>query len=401
MEPEPINKRFMFGSLYIFLITGAIVVMTSSILTYLMQHYSLNYDQGGLLLSLAAIGSVLSNFLSGALAIRIGRKSALLLAAVCYVIGYGGMSLLPPLPILYLLIFITGLGWGAFNNLVNFLLTLAVRGDSSKIVLVHTSYSAGALLAPLLVGLFVGFGLTWQIPVAIIAGFSLLLILIIWIMPIPEVVLAVGHKTKISLAFLRKGRFYLYVLLFFTYVGAEAGFYGWIVTYLTTLRSFSDPDAQLLLSLLWVSILVGRVAVVIFGRLLPNSLFLLIEGGGVLIGALLLILAKQPMLLTVAVVFTGLSLSSFYGMIIANASDLLTESTLASGIMLSFGGVGATVIPLMIGVLAKQSGLMTGLIFLAAMSGFLLLLTIINFVTRNNEQRTLRTNNEQRTTNNG
>lgn len=383
MEPEPINKRFMFGSLYIFLITGAIVVMTSSILTYLMQHYSLNYDQGGLLLSLAAIGSVLSNFLSGALAIRIGRKPALILAAVCYVIGYGGMSLLPPLPILYLLIFITGLGWGAFNNLVNFLLTLAVRGDSSKIVLVHTSYSAGALLAPLLVGLFVGFGLTWQIPVAIMAGFSLLLILIIWMMPIPEVSLTIGkQKAKISLAFLRKGRFYLYVLLFFTYVGAEAGFYGWIVTYLTTLRNFSDPDAQILLSLLWVSILVGRIAVVIFGRRLPNSLFLLIEGGGVLVGALLLILAKQPMLLTVAVVFTGLALSSFYGMIIANASELLTESTLASGIMLSFGGVGATVIPLMIGVLAKQSGLMTGLIFLAAMSGFLLVLTVINFATR-------------------
>ena len=51
MEPEPVNKRFMYGSLYIFLITGAIVVMTSSILTYLMHHYSLNYDQGGLLLS--------------------------------------------------------------------------------------------------------------------------------------------------------------------------------------------------------------------------------------------------------------------------------------------------------------------------------------------------------------
>ena len=192
-------------------------------------------------------------------------------------------------------------------------------------MLVHSSYSAGALLAPLLVGLFVGLGLSWQIPVAIMAGFSLLLILIIVLMPIPEVILTVGHKSKISLAFFRKGRFYLYVLLFFTYVGAEAGFYGWIVTYLTTLRNFSDPDAQILLSLLWVSILVGRIAVVIFGRRLPNSLFLLIEGGGVLIGALLLILANQPALLTVAVIFTGLALSSFYGMIIANASELLTR----------------------------------------------------------------------------
>lgn len=394
MDSEPINKRFMFGSLYIFLITGAIVLMTSSILTYLMQHYQLNYDQGGLLLSLLAVGSVMSNFLSGALAIRIGRKPALMLAAVCYLVGYGGLSLLPPLPVLYLLMLITGLGWGTFNNLINFLLTLAARGDSRKIILGHTSYSAGALLAPLLVGLFVGLGLTWQIPVAIIAGLSLLMILIILIMPIPEVNLPRGHKTKISLAFLRKWRFYLYVLLFFTYVGVEAGFYGWIVSYLTTLRNFNDPDAQVLLSMLWVMILVGRVAFVFFGKRLPKALFLLFEACGVLIGALLLIIAEQPILLTVAVIFTGLSLSSFYGMIISNASELLTESTLASGLMLSFGGLGATVIPLLIGILASQYGLMSGLIFLAAMAGGLLLLTTINFAARRqNEQRT--TSNEQ------
>jgi len=144
MNPPTVSKRFIIGSMYTFLVTGALVLMTSALLTFLMQHYQLSYDQGGLLLSCLAAGSILSNFLSGAVAMRIGHRPTLLMAAVCYFAGYAGLTLLPPLKVLFVLLFIAGLGWGAFNNLVNYLLTAATGGDGKKILIVHTMYSLGA-----------------------------------------------------------------------------------------------------------------------------------------------------------------------------------------------------------------------------------------------------------------
>ena len=376
------GKRFLLGSMYIFLVTGALVLMTSALLTYLMQHYSLSYEQGGLLLSFLAVGSLLSNFLSGAAAMRIGRKPTLLLAAICYFLGYAGLTLLPPLWALNVLLFIAGLGWGAFNNLVNYLLTMVTGGDGRKILAVHTMYSIGAFLAPLLLGVVVSLGFSWRIPAGVIAALSLLLILVVMAMPIPEISRSTGKLEKVSLRFLGKWRFYLYMLLLFTYVGTEAGYNGWVVSYLIKGHGFADAKAQFLLSVMWVAMIAGRVAIALLSSKSRMALLLMFEGIGVLIGSLLLVMAGQPYMLTLAIALIGLSLSACYGMILANASDLVVESSLVSGLMMSLGGLGATVIPLLVGVFAERRDIGAGMWFLAVCSGFLMLLSVINAVAR-------------------
>jgi FHS family glucose/mannose:H+ symporter-like MFS transporter len=380
MKPLKLSKRFLLGCMYIFLVTGAMVVMTSSVLTYLMQYYHLSYEQGGLLLSIQAGGCLLSTFLSGALAIRIGRKSTLLLAAGCFLLGYTGLTLLPPLLLLQVLLFIAGLGWGAFNNLVNYLLALAIQGDSGKLILVHSSYSIGAFLAPFLVGLSVGLGLSWRIPTGLIAVLSLVLIVVIMAMPIQESSPGAGENNKFSLAFLRKWRFYLYMLLLFAYVGTEMGIIGWLVTYLTELRQYRIPDAQYLLSVLMVSMIAGRIAVSFLSSRFRKSLFLMIEGISIFLCVLLLINASLPPLITIAVILVGLSFSAFYAMVLVNASNLIVESSLVSGLIMSLGGLGATVTPLLVGIFAEKGGIMAGLRFLVVLAGLLLALTIINFI---------------------
>ena len=376
------GKRFLFGCMYIFLVTGALVLMTSALLTNLMQHYSLSYEQGGLLLSFLAVGSLLSNFLSGAAAMRIGRKPTLLLAAICYFLGYAGLTLLPPLWALNVLLFIAGLGWGAFNNLVNFLMTMVTGGDGRKILAVHTMYSIGAFLAPLLLGVVVSLGFTWRIPAGVIAALSFLLILVVMAMPIPESGQSTGKREKVNLRFLGKWRFYLYMLLLFTYVGTEAGYNGWVVSYLIKGHGFADAKAQFLLSVMWVAMITGRVAIALLSSKSRMALLLMFEGIGVLIGSLLLVMAGQPYMLTLAIALIGLSLSACYGMILANASDLVVESSLVSGLMMSLGGLGATVMPLLVGVFAERRDIDAGMWFLAVCSGFLMLLVIINAATR-------------------
>jgi len=382
MNIPPVNRRFIISSMYIFLVTGALVLMTSALLTYLMQHYALSYDQGGLLLSFLAAGSILSNFISGTVAVRIGHKPTLFIAAVCYFTGYAGLTLLPPLGVLYGLLFVAGLGWGAFNNLVNYLMTSATRGDGRKILAVHTMYSLGAFLAPLLLGLAVSLSFSWRVPAGLMSFLCLLLIGVVLFMPIPVLPLPVrkaGHK---SFAFLRKWRFYLFMLLLFAYVGTEAGYNGWVISYLIRQHRYAEADAQFLLSVMWVAMIIGRVAIALLSSKSRMAWILLLEGVGVTIGAILLIFAGQPAGLIVAIVLIGLSLSACYGMILANASDLVVESSIVSGLMMSLGGLGATIMPLIVGIAAERGGIRAGMGFLAASSGFLMLLATVNVISK-------------------
>ncbi|MDW7657277.1 MAG: MFS transporter [Bacillota bacterium] len=355
------KKRLLAGCMYFFLVNGALVLMTSSLLVFLMQDYHLSYDQGGLLLTTQAVGSITTSFLSGPLSIWIGRKRTLLLAAFGFCISFLLITLMPPLPILLLALFLSGLAWGISNNLVNFLVVRATDGNSSQISRVHTVFSIGGFLAPLLVALAVRLDLSWRWPAAVIAVLSLGLIVYTRFMPVPESKKRTGDKKPVSLTFLKKWRLYLFMTMLFLYVGIEVGFSGWLVTYLTTWRNLEASLAQTLLSTLWIAMIVGRIITSIFGQYYRKDRFLLLEAIGISASALLLILAIQPGWLVVAVVLLGLSMSAFYGMVVANASWLVAESTIASGLLMSLGGLGASLMPLIAGIYADSSGIAAGL----------------------------------------
>lgn len=374
------RKRLLAGCMYFFLVNGALVLMTSSLLVYLMRDYQLPYDQGGLLLTTQAVGSITTSFLSGPLSIWIGRKRTLLLAACGFCFSFLMIALMPPLPILLLALFLSGLAWGISNNLVNFLVVRVTDGNSSQISRVHAVFSIGGFLAPLLVALSVRFNLSWRIPAAFIAALSLGLIVYTRYMPVPESKKMTGDKKPVSLAFLKAWRLYLFMSMLFLYVGVEAGFSGWLVTYLSAWRNLEAALAQTMLSTLWIAMIVGRITTSLIGQYYRKDRFLLLEAIGISASALLLLLAAQPGWLIVAVVLLGLSMSAFYGMVVANASWLITESTIASGLLMSLGGLGASLMPLLAGIYAENHGISAGLWVLFIAAGCLLLLAVLNVI---------------------
>ena len=379
MKQKTADRRIMIGGMSIFFINGMMVLITSSILIYLIDVYNLTYEQGGLLISTQAFFYLLTNLISGPIAARIGRKKTLLLVAACFMIGFGGLSLTPPFFLLYICLAVTGLGWGASNNMVNFLITEVTHGDSGKITLIHTCYSLGAFLGPLMVGLAVQRGQDWRLPVALVAVGALLLWPIILAMPIHEPErIKKADKPASNLSFLKQWRFYMFMLMLFIYVGIEIGFSGWLITYLSVWRHFSEASAQTMLSLLWVFMIIGRLAVSLAGKNIRKAPFLLLEATGMVLAGSLLIVSRHPLLLGFAVCLLGLSFSAFYGMVVANASYLVMISSLASGLMFSMGGLGASILPYMAGFFTERNGITAGLWFLVISAVFLVALTALN-----------------------
>jgi fucose permease len=352
--------------------------LTSSILVYLIGHYQLTYDQGGMLISFQAAGSILSSIGSGPLSLLIGRRRSLFLAASTFTLGAGLIALLPPLPLLQLALFLTGFSWGISNNLVNFLVIRAGTGESNKILVVHMSFTVGAFIAPLLVAFTVKAGLTWRWPAALIALAGLGMFVLASLMPIPESSRTASEKKRLPLAFFRSRRFYLYVLMLFLYVGIETGISSWLVTYLTEVRQVGAADAQTLLSALWLAMISGRLLIYFFGKKAKPSRILLLETAVCGCAVLLLALARQPAPIITAVLLLGLSMAVIYSMVIANAAWLVTQSTVASGVLMSAGGMGASVMPYLAGLIAERCGIMVGIWALAATAGGLFLLALLN-----------------------
>ena len=85
---KKIDKLFFLSCCYAYFVNGMLVLMTGAILTYLRQDYHLSYGQGGLLVSVQAIGNLLSGLLSGVIIHRLGRKRTMFFVATMFTLGF-------------------------------------------------------------------------------------------------------------------------------------------------------------------------------------------------------------------------------------------------------------------------------------------------------------------------
>jgi len=371
---------FLLANCYSFTVNGILVLMTGAILPYLLEDYQLGYDQGGALLMLQAIGNLISGALSGAVSVYAGRRTTLAIGAAAFAIGFGGLAVFSVPVLLYLFIFISGLGWGTVNNLSNVLVSEYTDGDAAVINLLHMSFGAGAFLAPFMVSLAVSAGLGWRSAVALEVLLSIVLLTVFLRMNMttgsePEL------KQGMTLHFLKDFRFYLFMLILFLYVGSENSINGWLATYLTGKGIADDFAARRLLSLLWLSVIGGRLLCAWSARYVSREVMLLAGASGSVLSFAAILVFPSLLILTASVVSLGVFLAGIYPNTVANAGNLIKGSGIASGLMFSCGGLGASVIPFIVGLRAESAGIGAGMGLAAISLAGLLALCIINLIT--------------------
>ncbi|MGI6707314.1 MAG: MFS transporter [Clostridia bacterium] len=358
---KKINPLLLWRSFYAFIVTGMIVLMPGAIMPYLLQHFHLSYDQGGSLLALQAVGNLTASLLGGVFSDFVGRKATLLFGAACFVAGFGGMLLGISTWFLYIFIFVSGLGWGIMNSLVNAVVNDAAEGRSSVINLLHMFFALGAFAAPFLVSFILKLGFSWHYAVITVTAMSVLLLFLFIRMPIETPIRDKGMDGHSPGSFLRNPRFYLFMAILFLYVGTENSINGWLVTYLTDARTLRGISPQDVLSLFWVAIILGRFLIsYVSGRFSRESVILVSSIGGALFFILFLMTSNQ-ILIPLSVAIMGLAYSGIYPTTVANANPLLRGSGAATGIMLSLGGLGGAAIPYIKGLVAESRGIQAGM----------------------------------------
>ena len=379
---EKNQNKMLRCVLFSFFVSGFAAQPLGSFIPFLRQAYGLSYEVSGALLSCQSLGNMVTVLLTGFLPYYLGRRKTVLATAVwmavAYVIFASGMGA----PALLIAAFLmTGLARGGNSNFANTMVSTlpgerAVKGYN----LLHGCFAVGALLAPLLLvfmsGKWVENG--WRIMAAFLAAMCGLQLIVYGTMPIPAMA---GEKKGIKGAdrsFFKKPGFWMGVAMLFFYISTEYAVTGWLVTYFQDSGRLSGSMSQLMNSLFWLLMFLGRMAgAALIGKISREKL-LLFDGLGLSGFFLLMLFAKSTAFIVAGITGVGLFMSTIYTCAFSFGSEAVKGNDLGCSLMLFSGSVGGIATPALVGLVAEKQGISAGMGLVAAYTGLLLLVIILS-----------------------
>ena len=153
---------------------------------------------------------------------------------------------------------------------------------------------------------------------------------------------------------------------------------GWMVTYYEESGILASGASQLLTSLLWVTILIGRFGCSAIGGRTSSVKIIRALTAGILLFLCLVLMAGRLPLMLLGTIGLGLSLSGMYGTTVSNAGDVFGRYPLAMGIFVTLSGFGSIITPSIIGTIAEYTGIRVSMRVLLAPAVVLLIMAVFN-----------------------
>ena len=356
------NIGIFISCYYIFFVNGMLALLIGSLLPYIQESYNLDYLFCGILVSAHALGNLCSSFLGGILPIKIGRKNTLLLLGAFGVISFVLMTLNGSHYILLSAFFFTGINRGAVSNFNNLVMNDVATGKAWALNLLHAFFSVGAFSAPILV-LFITKNThqNWVFVALIEAILIIISLLVVFFMNVLNNYPAKKDSGLTDWSFIKNKYFLVATAILFTYLCAEQAINGWLVTYLKDSKVLSSEFSQIMTSVLWLVILVGRLITAILSTKVKKQYLLLGTGIGYIIFALILLFIHQSLITSIGVIGVGLSMAGIYATTISGVGEVLKKYPAALSILLTVGGLGATIMPSIVGAVAGKIGIEGGM----------------------------------------
>lgn len=329
--------------------------------------FSIPLDSLGILLFAGVAGYMTSSFLSGVLIARMGVGR--LLAASCALTGSAlvGYSLVPSWWMVVFLGVMAGLGAGAIDAGLN--TYVAAHFDEGRMQWLHASYGIGVTFGPIIMTVALTALDSWRVGYRVVGGFQLalafcfVLSLSMWkqsdsSMGSDSPRLLTDYKTPIGET-LRHPRAWLSALLFLLYVGAEVSLGTWSYSLLVESRGVSPTAAGLWAGSYWATFTVGRVAAGLYAKQVGVNLLVQVSLVGALLGSLLLVWNPSESANLLAVAFIGFSIAPIFPALMSGTSRRVGAQYAANtiGMQMTATGLGAAVIPSLLGVLARRYSL--------------------------------------------
>lgn len=326
-------------------------------------------DALGMLLLASVSGYMTSSFLSGMLVARVGVGRLLAISCTLTGIALLGYTVVPEWWMMVLLGVVAGLGAGAVDAGLN--TYAAANFEVGLVQWLHASYGIGITIGPIIMTMGLSNFGSWEFGYRVVAGFQFLMALsfaftLSWWKPSHHAHSAEGEREKLLTEYktpmaetMRQPRVWLSVAMFFLYVGAEVSLGVWVYSLLTEARGIEPSLAGFWTGSYWATFTIGRIVAGLYAKRL--GIDLLVQGGVglALLGALLLWWNPFPLANMLAVVMVGFAIAPIFPALISGTSLRVGAHFAANtiGMQMAVTGLGAALIPSLMGILADRFSL--------------------------------------------
>lgn len=358
---EKKGKKQIGYSYTIFVINGMLALSIGSLLPFVRDAKGLEYAFCGLLVSLHSIGNLISSFLAGALAAKIGRKKSVLLFNAFFALAYLLILTGEHNALLALAFFMSGLARGATSNFCNLVVNNLAPGQTWIISGLHAMFSIGAFLFPIILTVLTARNAgNWIVA----CGFMLVMGILSWLlylwMPLEEKPQE-EKNDRGTWGFFQEPLFYLCTATLFFYLCVEQGVIGWMVTYFKDAGLLNAALSQITASVLWVMILAGRLTTAYLSTKMKKDRLLHIMGTGLVAFFLLLITARSTGLIVIGIMGFGYSMAGIYPTTVSFSGKLIQKYPMAWSFILTLAALGSIIMPSVIGKIAEVKGIVYGM----------------------------------------
>jgi MFS transporter, FHS family, glucose/mannose:H+ symporter len=341
------------------LLTGLATAMLGPILPLIAHHWQLQDQQSGLLLMAQFAGSF-----SGGLTVQKHLRRSLLLGLTAAAVGFTIFALAPSLAFAFVPLY--GAGWGV-GQVITATNIIAGRRFGTRrgaqLALLNFSWSFGAMLAPLLAA--------WLTPrfalPHLIEGFSGCILLVLLtlliefrgaaaeVLSTSDIKTFAGDASLASRSRLAPGSYVYFIALLFFYGGVETSLSGWLTTYALRYGERTLALSEYVTLMFWSAITAGRaITSLLLLRLRESTL----QRVSLILAAVFtasLAVAHGAWAIAACAVLIGLSLAPFF----PTAFSILMgdrPSARQAGVVLAMSGVGASLLPSIMGVVSTHTG---------------------------------------------
>ncbi len=353
-----------------FVFIGIIAPVHGLAMPYLIANFSLSLGIAGLLFFAGSLGYITASSTYPLLQRRISVRRLLLIGAVLTALSLAALPVMPLWALALVAAYLTGVGSGVIEVGFNALIA-GLEPDRAKPAMnwLHFAFSIGALSGPIVMSRLTAWTGQWMI---LYWSGAILFVLFsgLWHqaqLP-PSVSAAQNNSNAGNERILASLQFWLLLISMFIYVGAEVALAGWIPTFLNTERSIAVDTAAIGVSVLWAGLTVGRAICSKLSSHFDTRTLLIILCSGSAVSTALTASVQAPWLLFLWIFLTGLFFSAIFPTIMLHGTALFPHAPgEVTGGLVTAAGIGALVVPALLGFVAEYASLAAGILIVAVM----------------------------------
>jgi FHS family glucose/mannose:H+ symporter-like MFS transporter len=352
-----------------FFLTGVAVLMLGPLMPLFSRQWHLPDSQSGMLLTAQFVGSF-----TGAILLQHNLRKSLTFGSISLAAGFSLLALASyyatgfPLAITGLLI--GGFGVGQLVNTISLITSRrAVERRGAALMSLNLTWSAGALITPLLIGLARG-RLTLHTMLLLFAAAATLAML--WQLTLTSEAPTLTENPTQPTSTATHLLFY-FAILFFLYGALENSITGWITTFAIRYAHTTTSAGAYSTTALWIGILSGRsLALLVLRRFSERFVQRAAVVAMIVASAFLHLTTSANSLMLLAIVL-GAFMAPFLPITSSIFLGKVRSTSRQAGTVMASAALGGAILPLLVGILSQHYGSLRFALELPPAVGLLLL----------------------------